>query len=423
MRDKVIGLLITIALITLVAVFFLFLLGQSNVQNRDKPETITAYCDCNFDVFKEEYNLSHVYPHGLVHNGTGYCILNDYNKDLEIPIYDLNCSLNTNEEEVQRILKYKKITDYLSKEDEKIYDNLAICYSVSGGAKPICEITTTTKEVVDNPIVETAVEHEGVTVYIVNDLAPHGWKKESIDATKKIIKLTKEIKGPSTISLVFDVVDTTSCTLADSIAVSIYDYSIVSSDIWYLIKHKNTYDGIETDLKTLNSGLITLMSNPDWKTMVNNLAGVVFGGQEDCNLNALDSFEPKLEAINNEMSLGERQGEIVSENYLDWIVPIKNNTTEIKIQVDGEMANESNILSFLLITKIPDIFERDNTYNTANDLYSQGLYFSAEQEYYGTLDGIRIARETNIFDYIISFVVWGLILFNIALFVWPRYIS
>lgn len=410
-----------IAAIVIVAVIVLvvvasFFIGKWGVDNKPPPAVYAASSWCNPDEFKAEYNITSLFDKSLVYDGETYYILQNWPTGLPILVRGSTCSLEQKEAYANDVFTYSELQIYLASKDLSIYRDLATCYGVSAGARPICGATTTINNIVSNPGVKTAADNEGATLSLVNSLAPSGWKKESVDTSRNIIRLTKEIEGPGIVSLAFDVADTTSCFLKDSRAVFIYDYSLtVGDDLWYKIKNKNSYTGMDNDITTINKGLLSLMSQPDAQSTISNVAATFLGGK-GCDLDAKGKYGPELESINNAITSSRSYGDSVGSQYIDWFKGLSNNASAIRAEIlnntqPGSMYTlGGTVKALFFITKIGDYLDARKHFESAESFYARGLFYSAEREYNALAISKAKADDKNWIDYVIAFAFWTILI-------------
>ncbi|MFH2101200.1 MAG: hypothetical protein ABII71_03920, partial [Candidatus Micrarchaeota archaeon] len=396
-------------------------------ESKPAPELIALSYECNVSAFTDEYNLSGPYQSAIVYNEVPYRVLHDNKNDLYLAIDDASCTMQTDKSVVEEVLTLNSLSSSLSDYDEHLYRDLAICYGVSAGARPICALTSGTKDINEQPLVEAASAHERETLSIVNRLAPNGWKTETVGATRGVIRLTKQLKGPGFVAEAFEVADTTSCYLKDSIAVSIYDYSLtVGDDIWYRLKNRNSFTGADQDLYEVNLGLQGLMAHPDAPSVISNLAGSALGGK-DC-WNAKESYGSQMNSINEKIDYSRSSGKDKAVRFSLWVTPIRVHAEAFR-QESLNKSNTEAVFSFdgmirgiLVLTKLPDYLEAKGHYDTAEDYFKRGLFHSSEKEYSDLSDSLETWRAMTIWDYILSSVFWLVVLGICIIFIvsiWP----
>ena len=411
--------IVVVAAAVLVVAFFW---AKSGAESKPVPGTISASYGCNVEEFGREYNITNAYPMSIVYNGQTYHLLTSYSSGQTVLIRDFDCSLEQEYSPARDVFSYSLLSSYLSKREQNLYRNLAICYGVAAGSRPICSITTATKDFFGNPVVQAAKENEKASVSIVTSLAPNGWKKTAADSTKNLVTITKEIEGPNAFSLAFNVADTTACYMKDSIGASIYDYALtIGDDLWYKMRARDTYTGMDTDLRDVNRGLEELMANPDWQASVSNVVASLLDGTKKCDYDARTRYTPELQAINGEIDNCRTYGDNAGRQYAAWVKGIKDqadfvrmNTTQL-INPRGMYSLGGTVEGIFFVTKIGDYLDARAHYASAESFYQRGLFYSSQREYSLLAASWERWHGRRIIDSIAALIFWLVIIIVLVL--------
>jgi hypothetical protein len=419
-QEGVMGVIIIfIIMVVVIVLASCYYIGDHGLKSTPLPEVSTPSTNCDSSIFLKEYGLSGVYAGGLVYNSYSYQILRVSSKDLVLPLIDSTCSLDTDSDSVEDVFTYNHLIPALSDKTVDEYRDLASCYSVSVGARPVCSMTSAINGVATNQVVEAATDNEKETISLVNRLAPRGWKKEVVAGSKGLIRITKVLEGPGPLSLAFDVADTTACTFKDSPGVFIYDYALTFGDrLWYRLKNKNTYQGMDSDLSEVNSGLITIMTRQDLlsaaKTALGGAIAWAFGGK-NCGYLVADRFQPELTAVNQVIASNRLLGKADAETYIQWIKPIKGQAAMVRADTLDKTDAQSMFsltgyaTGAFFVTKWLDYWMMKNHYDAAENLYNRGLFISAQAEYAFVSEPAERWHNQTTYDFIFSGGLWTII--------------
>ncbi len=398
-------------LVFLAVVAVSFFISKWEVDSKPNPDIYAPSENCDVSDFVKEYDISTGYENSIVHNELSYRLLYDLNTGTYFPIVDSSCSLELGEDSAGEAITHNYLVESIDGYDERLYRELAICYGVPSGARPICDLTSGTNEIIGNPAVELAAGHEHETISVVSRLVPNGWKRQTISTTKGLIRLTKELKGPGAVSIVFEVADMSACFLKDSIAVYIYDYSLtVGDDIWYRLKNKNSFTGSDQDLYEVNAALQELMKHPDAPAQTSNLAGALLGGK-DC-FEAEKHYVPQLASINKEITESRSNGEAHASKFSQFIMPIHSHAKDVRDSSLSEsnatemLSLGGHIMGVLVLTKSWDYLESKLHHDNADALFQRGLFYSAEEEYGAFSASAGRWWNKTIWDYALSGIAW-----------------
>lgn len=424
MRQGDISTLLFIGVIAVIVLGGMFLIGEIGINMTGLPAISSPSANCDASIFLEEYGLSGGYSAALIYNTYSYQVMEVTSKDLFLPVIDSTCSLDTNPKSVEDVFTYNHLIPKLSDMSLDEYRDLASCCSVSAGSRPVCSVTSAVKSITSNDAVGVAVANEKETLSLVNKLTSRGWKKAAVEGSKGLIHLTKELQGPSSLSLAFNVADTTACTFKDSPGVYIYDYALTVGDsLWYKLKNRNTYEGIDGDLSEVNSGLITIMTTQDYlsatKTAISGWTAEIVGGK-NCGIYVTDRFQPELDTINKDITSSRMLGKADAEKYLHWIEPIKARAEVLRFdtldqtEVSSMFSLSGYAEGIFFVTKLPDFLATKKHYDSAESFYMRGLFLSAEKEYSYIADSAESWRNRTIWDMIFSGVIWIMIIFVVT---------
>ena len=407
--------------LVIVLVLFVFpAIGEHQVDSKPFPQVSIPFSSCDYRDFLAQYNFSSAFSTHMNYNSHVYSVLT-LPSGQEIPFDGEGCAPELDPNTAQEVISYKYLATQLYGANPNTYRNIAVCYSVSAGARPFCDATSATKNLLSNGVVQTAADNEKSTVSIVSKLTQNsGWQQEIVDASKGVIRLSKEINGVGIAGLTFDVVDTTSCYFKDSVSVQIYDYALnVGDTLWYQAINRNYYAGMGDDIKKMNEGLGAVIDHPDAVASLNNFIENLRG--RTCGSGPAQ-FDPILAGINTKIDQSKPYGAQQSMNYLAWITPYKSaaddSLTALKStsKMDDAFSLWGHLESIFFFTKSGDYSDAGAHYGSGNDYYTRGLFISAKTEYDLSAASLDKWRQRGLGDYLIPLAVFCTILGLILLF-------
>jgi hypothetical protein len=102
----------------------------------------------------------------------------------------------------------------------------------------------------------------------------------------------------------------------------------------------------------------------------------------------MDTNNPRyysdLDALSNSIKTGVQQGEDKTRDYLQYIIPIKENAAGTKQHADGIFEDyliPNLVLGILRVHKIPGFLSAGLSEYNANQEYERGLYFSSSKDF------------------------------------------
>ena len=389
--------------------------AKFHADNNPTPAVQQAGGGCDLGAFENEYNATNAFPKQIVYNKDTYDVLSDYMTGRTLVVKESGCRLEFDSQTAKDAFTYASLSDTLAPQSPTLYRDLATCYGITAGSRPICSATTATKQAINGQVVSAAVDNEGATVAISRRLAPNGWREEMASSTQGVIRIVKDIKGETELAVAFEVADTTSCFLKDSIGVAIYDYSLTVGDqLWYMIHARNTYTGMDADMTTINTGLNDLMARPDLGSLLSNVFANPLGGK-NCGYNAGMAYGPQLLAINTQIAQSRSYGDGAGEQYIDYITPIRVNAEitrndAISTARPAEMYTLwGTVKGLFFITKIGDNLNARGHQDRAESAYQKGLFLTADKEYAGLVESKGKWDLRELGDLVIALVFWAFV--------------